>query len=91
MSVNLSIGNITITEEFAEELARERHELWLSATQGCTTHGDGLAAGELRGFNKLAELLGIMPAITRASERLRRQREITAAMSWDRFMNEREG
>ena len=70
MAINLSIGEVIISEEYAEELARERHKLWLSAIEGCTTHGDGLAAGELRGFNKLAELLGIAETIQEATLRL---------------------
>jgi len=69
-----SIGNIEVTDEYADELAARQRELWISATQGCSTYGDGVAAGELRGFNKLIEALGLRPAVQRASERLRHDR-----------------
>jgi pyruvoyl-dependent arginine decarboxylase (PvlArgDC) len=70
--MNLVYGDIQITEEHAEELAREHDKLWLSA------HIEGfdnaLASAKLRGFNECLALTGVMPAVKRAKERLQRQR-----------------
>jgi hypothetical protein len=64
--------NIVLTDEDADWLATCRRELVEIAREGCETYEDGKANGRIEGFSDLAIMLGIMPAITRAAERLRR-------------------
>lgn len=71
--MNLVYGDIQLTEEAYEELAREWREHGDRA-RGDALEGDGRDSGVFKGFESLATLLGIMPGIRRADERLQRQR-----------------
>jgi hypothetical protein len=66
-AMNLVHGDIQISDEYAEELARE-HDVLYRRKQAA---GDDTPAGaELRGFNQGLFRCGVLPAVRRARERL---------------------
>jgi hypothetical protein len=71
--MNLVFGNIQLTEEAYEELAREWRVIGDQARNSVSDVGIWTGQSKLKGFETLADKLGIMPGIRRADERLQRQ------------------
>jgi len=69
----LIFTGITIPDDCAEALWRREHEIWERSCERCTANGDGTGASELHGFNEALTMLGLMPAVREAGNRLRRE------------------
>jgi hypothetical protein len=65
--------DVSISEDEAEQLAEQLRDLAECAREGCETYYNGQCSGRLEGFVGLATTLGIMPAITRAGNRMRQK------------------